>query len=73
MARKIFSPGSAVTCGGHRCTVIAVTLRESFVGYQVCWWNSGVRHVENVSECEMDAVPTSKFIIIAEPNDAPQK
>ncbi len=59
---NFFSVGSPVKVNGISSTVIAVTIREGFVGYQIAWWNkNGNRVVDNFSPCEVESVAGSRY------------
>ena len=66
MIRAIFAPGSCVKCGEHNARVMAVTLREGFVGYQVSWWVNSERRMDNVSESELIATDKSEYMYLYE-------
>lgn len=66
MNRKIVCPGSEVQCGPNTGKIVAVTLREGFVGYQVAWWDGQVRRMDNFSECEVVATKNTKYMTLSD-------
>lgn len=63
-ARKIMAPGACVQCGPHTGKIVAVTLRENFVGYQVAWWVNNERRFDNLSESEVIATDKTTYILV---------